>query len=61
MLLMFVLPIVFMLIGLVVSMLLETVSPKGLEIGESNADSAGLILRSWMLPAGLLMLRMEAM
>lgn len=33
----------------------DTVSPKGEAIGLSMAEFEGLILRSWMLPAGLLM------
>lgn len=44
------------------SMLLETVKPRGDEMGLSiPADSAGLIRRSCILPAGLLMLRILAM
>lgn len=39
----------------------DTVNPSGEEMGLSIADSAGLILKSWMLPAGLLMLRIETM
>lgn len=41
---------------------LDTVRPSGEEMGLSMpADSAGLIRKSCMLPAGLLMLRMLAM
>ncbi|KAJ8955976.1 hypothetical protein NQ318_006247 [Aromia moschata] len=39
---------------------LDTVKPSGEDIGLSRADSAGLILKSCILPAGLLILRMEA-
>lgn len=53
------LPIFMLMAG---SMLLDTVKPSGDEMGLSiPADSAGLMRRSCILPAGLLMLRILAM